>query len=442
EAIYFRRKRHDPIRNPSLRQIDRRDYALSFFEMYNDMKNIHSQQKVQKILDKQLLNFYSKSIVNYFDGKVNISELFPELVKSMNRLDKNIMNPGKLEKREFGAIFNNDKKKYKRNFGQNLFLRDLKKGVKSKKAWYRFLYKHLFCKLSIKENLVFFESFLGKNYSDNPKYIYEYIDNQYPDYNAVWSFKETTSIPGKAKQVKRLSLRYYYTLARAKYWVSNSRMPYHLIKRENTVYLQTWHGTPLKRLVFDMEDVLLAGSRNYKENFYTQSRRWDYLNSANRFSSEVFRRAFQYNETMLEFGYPRNDILYQKNNLEDINNLKQSLGLPMNKKVILYAPTWRDDDYVKKDHYNFQLQLDLRSMQRQLGSEYIVILRTHYFISEQLDTSKFEGFAYNLSNHDDIAELYLVSDILITDYSSVFFDYANLQRPILFYTYDLEKYRD
>src|SRR5699024_12859591 len=84
--------------------------------MYKDMKNIHTQQKDQKILDKQLLNFYSKSIVNYFDGKVNISELFPELVKSMNRLDKNIMNPGKLEKREFGAIFNNDKKKYKRNF--------------------------------------------------------------------------------------------------------------------------------------------------------------------------------------------------------------------------------------------------------------------------------------------------------------------------------------
>src|SRR5699024_12071365 len=72
EAIYFRRKRHDPIRNPSLRQIDRRDYALSFFELYNDMKNIHSQQQVQKIVDKQLLNFYSTSIVNYFDGKVSI----------------------------------------------------------------------------------------------------------------------------------------------------------------------------------------------------------------------------------------------------------------------------------------------------------------------------------------------------------------------------------
>src|SRR5699024_5230320 len=99
-------------------------------------------------------------------------------------------------------------------------------------------------------------------------------------------------------------------------------------------------------------------------------------------------------------------------------------------------------DYVARGKYNFNLELDLENMQRILGEEYIVIIRTHYFISEMLDLSSFEGFAFNFSKYDDIAELYLVSDIMITDYSSVFFDYANLKRPILFFTFDLEKYRD
>ena len=110
-------------------------------------------------------------------------------------------------------------------------------------------------------------------------------------------------------------------------------------------------------------------------------------------------------------------------------------------KIILYAPTWRDDEFYGHAKYKFTLQLDLAKMQKELGDEYIILLRTHYFIADVLDLSEYEGFAYNLSKYDDIARLYLISDVLITDYSSVFFDYANLRRPMLFFTYDLEKYR-
>ena len=145
---------------------------------------------------------------------------------------------------------------------------------------------------------------------------------------------------------------------------------------------------------------------------------------------------------MLETGYPRNDIMHWDNKEEIAGQLRDKLGVPKDKKTVLYAPTWRDDEYYVKGQYKFSLKLDLKLMQEKLGDEYVVLLRTHYFIADAVDLTEFEGFAFNFSDYDDISELYLISDYLITDYSSVFFDYANLKRPMLFFTYDLEKYRD
>lgn len=145
---------------------------------------------------------------------------------------------------------------------------------------------------------------------------------------------------------------------------------------------------------------------------------------------------------MLKFGYPRNDILHADNKEQIAADIRKRLGIPEDKKVILYAPTWRDDEYYESGKYKFDLKLDLKYMKEKLSDEYAVILRTHYFIADNIDVTGLEGFVFNLSKYDDIAELYLISDILITDYSSVFFDYANLKRPMLFFTYDLDKYRD
>lgn len=122
--------------------------------------------------------------------------------------------------------------------------------------------------------------------------------------------------------------------------------------------------------------------------------------------------------------------------------VKKKLGIPLDKRVILYAPTWRDDEYYGPGQYQFALRFDLKHLKEELGDEYVILLRTHYFIADAIDTRGLEDFAYNVSRYDDIAELYIVSDICITDYSSVFFDYANLLRPILFYVYDFDKYKD
>lgn len=442
EAVYFRRKRNDPILNPSIRQYDPKLKIESFLNAYIELKDLYVNPLTQQFLDKQFLNFYRKVIVAYFKEEKNIERFFDLLKQAVKKINLNMLKQYDFVlNREIKTIYYGEVKKYTKLLRLLNLLRDIKKGMQSKTRLYIFLYRRVFTKLPMKDDLVFLESFLGKSYSDSPKYIYEYMIKNSLNYKYVWSFREKKNIPGPAKTVKRFSLRYFYYLARAKYWISNSRLPKYLDKREGNIYLQTWHGTPLKMLVFDMKDIYSADP-NYKRNFYMQSRRWDYLISANQYSTEIFKRAFLFEKEMLEYGYPRNDILYQKNNKEDILEYKKKLNLPLDKKVILYAPTWRDDEFYGAGRYKFSLKLDLDKMKENFEKDYVILLRMHYFIADSLDLEPYHGFAYDFSNYDDIAELYLVSDILITDYSSVFFDYANLKRPILFFAYDLEKYRD
>ncbi len=302
-------------------------------------------------------------------------------------------------------------------------------------------------KLPANQKLIVFESFLGKQYSCNPRAIYEYLNEHHPEYQMYWSIdpRFASSFAGKdLRVVNRFSIKWLFLMARARYWVSNSRLPLWIPKPAHTLYLQTWHGTPLKRLATDMAEVHMPGTdtRRYKDNFLAESSRWDYLISPNQYSTEIFTRAFNFNKSMLETGYPRNDILFNENREVAQANLKRRFQIPTDKKVILYAPTWRDNEFYEKGKYKFNLKLDLSEMKRQLGEDYVILLRMHYLIAENLDLSEYEGFAYDTSQHEDIRELYLLADLLITDYSSVFFDYGNLKRPIIFFVYDIETYRD
>lgn len=312
----------------------------------------------------------------------------------------------------------------------------------------RLMFK-LFSIIPIKNNYIVFESFHGKQFSDNPKALYEYISQNYPEkYTLIWSvdrrYKENFNNKTNLNTVTRLTPKWCYYMAVSKYWIINARLPLWLPKREETVYLQTWHGTPLKKLGLDIEQVKMPGTttENYKKNFIESSSKWDYLISPNAYSTEIFQRAFGFNGEILELGYPRNDLLITNNTPEYINYIKKELNIPTDKKVILYAPTWRDDDFYAKGNYRFRLPFDLDLMQKTLGNEYVIILRMHYLIASKLDVSNYEGFLYDFSLYEDIRSLYLISDLLITDYSSVFFDFASLKRPIIFYMYDLDKYKN
>ncbi|MFD2617050.1 CDP-glycerol glycerophosphotransferase family protein [Terrilactibacillus laevilacticus] len=301
--------------------------------------------------------------------------------------------------------------------------------------------------LHVNKKLIIFESFLGKQFSCNPRALYEYIKKNYPDYTLIWSVDKkhiNNFLNHDLNYVKRFSISWIIAMTKSRYWISNSRLPYWIPKPKHTIYIQTWHGTPLKKLVMDMNEVHMPGIdiEKYKKDFCQEANKWDYLISPNTYSSEIFSRAFQFNKTIIESGYPRNDILHQSINEKSITNVKLQFGLPENKKVILYAPTWRDNQFYDQGRYKFDLNLDLDLLQRELSEDYIILLRLHYLVAENLDLKKYKNFIFDFSNHEDIRDLYLISDMLMTDYSSVFFDFANLFRPIIFYVYDLEEYRD
>lgn len=306
----------------------------------------------------------------------------------------------------------------------------------------------IFRLLPVRKNVILFESNLGRNYTGNPRAVYEEMVRQGLDkkYTLVYVMEALGfALPGRGKTIARLRLEYYYYLAVAGTLVVDTRMPKEFKKRRGCCYIQTWHGTPLKKLALDMKDVDMAGVndiKTYHKEFTDEAKNWDILISQNAFSTQVFRRAFDFRKEIMETGYPRNDVLIRKNNPSDILKLKRKLGLPTDRKILLYAPTWRDDEYTDKGNYRFNPSLDFDYMKSRLEGDWVLIVKYHYLIRDAVDWSSYRGFIFNFDASVDISGLYLVSDALVTDYSSVMFDYCILRRPIYFYVYDLEKYRE
>ncbi len=310
------------------------------------------------------------------------------------------------------------------------------------------IYRLLWFCCKVNKNIIIFESNVGRNYSGNPKAIYEYLVSQGLDkvFRCYYILEDTSiTLPGNVKKVKRIRLPYFYYLTRAGFWVSDTRMPTYLRKKKKTNYIQTWHGTPLKKLALDLEQISMEGEvslEDYKKKFAENTETWDYLISQNSYSTDIFRRAFAFQGTMLEIGYPRNDILFRDNHAAAILALKMKLKLPLDKKLILYAPTWRDNEHLGHLKYKFSSAMNYNYLKDTLDKEYCLLVKAHYLVGEESNLEQYDNFLHYFDASCDIAELYLVSDMLITDYSSVMFDYSLLDRPMIFFTYDLEQYKD
>ncbi len=322
--------------------------------------------------------------------------------------------------------------------------------------WRYTIYKIRGIGINVDNKTILFSTFDGKSYADSSKAIYEYMQKKekFKNYNFIWVFKEPENYSFleqniNTKLVKKGTKEHEKSLLKAKCWVVNHRAADHQHPKKNQVYLQCWHGTPLKRLGCDLDktDNALNTTNELKNKYRTEAKKFTYMVSPSKFATEKFVSSFDLKRLkkencIIEEGYPRNDFLYNYTK-EDVERIKKQLGIErLNKKIILYAPTWRDNQHEAGVGYTYKTEVDFDKLQKELGQDYIILFRAHYFVANAFDFEKYQGFIYNVSNVDDINELYVIADMLITDYSSVFFDYANLKRPIIFYMYDIDMYKN
>ena len=311
----------------------------------------------------------------------------------------------------------------------------------------------------VDDKTIVFSCFNGKSYTCSPKAIYEYMlsDEKYKDYKYIWFFSPEKLNDYKflennrnTKVISKNSKAYIKYLQTSKYWFFNYKIADFIKPKKDQVFTQCWHGTPLKRLGYDLVhyDNQLNTTKEMKKRYKMETEKFSYFISPSKYASGVFRSGWNMKELgkeniIIEKGYPRNDFLF-KFTEKDVSEIKQRIiGEDIkNKKIILYAPTYRANQHESGVGYVYKEEVDFSKMREKLGDEFIILFRPHYFIANVFDFEKYKGFVYDVSKVDDINDLYVISDILITDYSSVFFDYANLKRPIIFYMYDLEYYRD
>ncbi len=290
------------------------------------------------------------------------------------------------------------------------------------------------------DDLVVFQSWQGKQYSDNPRALSEELSRRRPDLRCVWVLRSRpVDVPDGVEVVRQWSRQYYETLARARWLVTNDLLDRRFVKRRGSTLVQTWHGTPLKRLGFDIA-TLRSRDTTYLDLLARQVQGWDFLVSPNPHSTEVFRRAFRYDGTVLETGYPRNDLLLSADREAVAGRLRSTLGIGPDRRVVLWLPTWRDHLHAP-DSYQFPLALDVDAFARALGEDHVLLVRGHHHTAPNVPDLCRAGVR-DVTGFPDVRELLLLADVLLTDYSSAMFDFAVTGRPLLFFAWDLEAYRD
>ncbi len=322
-------------------------------------------------------------------------------------------------------------------------LRRVEQGNFGQRALRRGFYPAILRSAPLRDQVLFI-SWKGKQCGDNPLGIAEELRRRGDDREHLWAVTDwSVPAPAGGTAVLRGTQEYYEALARSKYLISNDDMQAPFRKRDGQFYVQTWHGTPLKKIGFDIANPQFISGTAYFDHLAKDIAQWDLLLSPNPFSTPVMRGAFRYEGEIGEYGYPRNDLLCRSDAAEVAARVRDRLGLPDGKRVVLYAPTWRDNQvYANGRRYRFDMRLDLERAWAELGQDHVLLIRGHHHMADDVPAGMRPGFAVNVTAYPDITELYLVSDMLVTDYSSTMFDYAVTGRPMLFFTYDLADYRD
>ncbi|MQY07521.1 bifunctional glycosyltransferase/CDP-glycerol:glycerophosphate glycerophosphotransferase [Actinomadura macrotermitis] len=290
-------------------------------------------------------------------------------------------------------------------------------------------------------DMVLFDAYNGRQLSCNPRGVFEELRRRETGTECVWVTRDGQFPPPEgARTVLADSREHYEALARARLIVGNWRQQPWFAKREGQTYVMCWHGTPLKKVGYDLKEMPYKRTEgvDWMKDDVPQ---WDFLLAQNEFSVPLLRSAFRYEGEILVSGYPRNDLLKRPGTEEIAARVRERLGVPPGKRVVMYAPTWRDDFHFEVGKRAFQLELDVERAAAELGDDHVLLLRTHYLVTDKPRRGE-NPFVIDVSDYPDIADLYLITDVFVTDYSSSMFDFAVTGRPMLFYTYDLERYRD
>lgn len=293
------------------------------------------------------------------------------------------------------------------------------------------------CLLKTDDKLILFSSYSGRKYDDSPKYIYEKMlnDIRFSEMRFVWAFLDKNEFSYvKSEKVDINSFRYWILALKARCWITNVGIERGLnIKGRNVFYLNTWHGTPIKKIGNDM---------SYNNNiFKTNVKCWqlDVLLSQSSYEVEIYSRVFGIPvEKIKLIGYPRNDILLDKECL-NISRIKKLLGVDVRKKIILYAPTFRESIMDENGNFISYPPICFDKWEHYLSSKYVVLFRAHSAVNRILNV-QFNSFLIDVSTYDSLNDLMQISDILISDYSSIYFDYSIMDKPMICFAYDFDRY--
>jgi CDP-glycerol glycerophosphotransferase len=287
---------------------------------------------------------------------------------------------------------------------------------------------------------VLFETFGGRGTGDNPGAICAEFHRRGLGLDLVYSVIDRSNVvPEGARGVVRFSPEYFELLGRARYLVVNASLPYFFRKREGQLYYQTWHGSPLKRIAHDRPHLDFFNWHHRRQLLVARDG-WDFLLSQSEFCTSALSSAFRYSGRVMEAGYPRNDILLADHREEVRRRVRTHFGIEEGTRAVLYAPTWRDNLRVGAV-FEKVLYLDPEEVVNTLDDT-VVLVRGHYNSVGAAERRGASRRVLDVTRYPDIADLYLAADVMVTDYSSVFFDFAITDKPMVFLAPDLKEYRD
>ncbi|WP_394433536.1 bifunctional glycosyltransferase/CDP-glycerol:glycerophosphate glycerophosphotransferase [Streptomyces sp. SGAir0957] len=278
---------------------------------------------------------------------------------------------------------------------------------------------------------------------DSPRAVHTELVRRGTAVEHLWVTRDgRTHVPPTARGVEEYSAEWYAALARCRRVVTAHQLPDFFERREGQTVVQTWDGSPLKRIGADLTDTLYA-DHDQLALLPGLSRQWDVLVAPSRWSAPHLSRALGYDGEILQAGSPRNDLLFTTPDArrERTERLRRDLSLDPDKRIVLYAPTYRDHLAHSPGRFRHEAAFDFAAAERELAGDHVLLVRKHPQATGRLTGAR-APFVRDVTDHPSAAELLLLADVLITDYSSLMFDFAHTGRPMLFHTYDLDHYRD